>query len=108
MADDCKDDSGHLNYSPVIGAYVSTYDDVPPSVAITEALAEITDKDMTGLEPLQKATALDVDALDDLFRPTIAGAPRRGGQLEFTYYEYVVRVFSSGRIEIEPPDEDGE
>ena len=108
MTDDCTDESGNVTYSPVIGAYVGRYGDVPPSVAITEALTEITDEDMTDLDPLHEATALDVDALDDLFRPTLAGAPRRGGRMEFTYHEYAIRVFSSGRIEIEPLDEDVE
>lgn len=108
MADDYTDDSGKVTHSPAIGAYVSTYDDALPSVTITEALAEITDEDMTELDSLHEATALDVDALDDLFRPTLGGAPRRGCRMEFTYHEYAVRVLYSGRIKIEPLDEDAE
>ena len=106
MGEDCTDDSGNVTYSPAAEAYVATYDDTSPSVAIMNAVAEITDKDVIELESLHEATALDVDALDNLFQPTITGGPRKSGRVGFTYHEYEVRVFSFGRIEIEPLDED--
>ena len=106
MGDDCTDDSENVTYSPAVEAYVTTYDDTSPSVAIMDAVAEITDNEVTELESLQEATALDADALDNLFQPTIAGAQRESGRVEFTYFRYAVRVFSFGRIEIEPLDED--
>ena len=73
-----------------------------------DAVAEITDKDVIELESLHETTALDVDALDNLFQPTIAGVSRMDGRVEFTYHEYEVRVFSFGRIELKPLDEDAE
>ena len=106
MGDDCTDDSGNVTYSPAVEAYVATYDDTSPSVAIMDAVAEVTDKDVIELESLHEAIALDVDALDNLFRPTIAGVSRTGGHMEFSYHQCKVRVFSFGRIEIEQLDED--
>lgn len=108
MGDDCTDDSGNVTYSPAVEAYVATYDETSPSVAIMDAVAEITDKDVMELESLHEATALDADALDTLFRPTITRASRTGGRVEFTYHEYEARVFSFGRIELEPLDEDAD
>ena len=106
MRDNCTNDSGNVTYSPAIGAYVSTYAETAPSVAILKAVAAIRNAALTELDSLCEATGLDGDALDDLFQPTLAGAPRSDGRVEFTYAEYKVRVFAFGRIEIEPLDDD--
>ncbi|WP_368409356.1 HalOD1 output domain-containing protein [Halorussus gelatinilyticus] len=39
-----------------------------------------------------------------LFAPTPSGTARGFGRVVFTYCDHTVRVFSSGRIEIQPSD----
>lgn len=107
MTDDRVADSEHVTYSPAIEAYVCTYDD-SPSMALVEALEDITDADTTEFDTLHEAAGIEADALDDLFRPTIAGAPREGGRVEFVYHGYEVRIYCYGRIEIEPLADDAE
>lgn len=105
MKDDRSDDSGHIAYNPKIGTYVAEYDKLP-SVAIIEAISEITDTDVTELNSLGEVTPMDVEALDELFQPTFTGVPREEGRVELVYEGFEVRIFSFGRIEIEPLDED--
>lgn len=106
MTNDSTNGYDVVDYNPETGIYTTAYnyDENPPSVAIVEAMTEITGKDGMELDSLHEVTAIDIDALDEMFRPTVAGAPRGDGRLEFTYRQYEVAVFSFGRIEIEPID----
>ena len=108
MTEDSTNGDRTVKYNPRTGIYATSYgnDTNPPSVAIIEAFAEITDNDVTELDSLHEVTELDVEALDELFKPTVAGAPRGDGRVEFTYIDFQVSVFSFGRIEIEPTGED--
>lgn len=108
MADNYPQESGEVTYSPAIGAYVGTHDEEAPSVAIMETLAAIRDEDVTDLDPLPEAAAIDGEALDELFQPTHADDPRMSGRVEFAYEEYEIRVFCYRRIEIEPLNDDDE
>lgn len=106
MNDDCSNGSNQVTYNPKTGIYAAAYGEEPPSVVIIEAITEITEKGVTELDSLHQATEMDIDALDDLFRATVAGVPRKEGRIEFEYEDFEVRVFSFGRIEIEPLDDD--
>ncbi|MCU4753861.1 hypothetical protein OB919_18060 [Halobacteria archaeon AArc-curdl1] len=73
-------------------------DDEPLSVAIAEAVATVTDTNVTGLEPLHYA--IDVDALERLFEPRADGL-RDGGSVTFGYSECMVTVEADGTIAVE-------
>ena len=65
-----------------------------PSVAIAEAVAAVTNRNVTVLPPLQHA--LDADALDQLLR----SAEETFVRVSFEYADTVVTVRGDGRIEI--------
>lgn len=100
--------NGDLTYNTETGVYATDFncEKVPPSVAIIEAIAEITDTDTTDLDSLQKVTEVDVDGLDSLFVPPTGDVARGDGFLKFSYLGFHVTVFCFGRIEIQPLDED--
>lgn len=50
--------------------------------------------------------AVDLDALDALFRPRYDGTPRRGGTLTFVVHDYRITVRSDGHIRLEPRSEE--
>lgn len=107
MTEDSK--TGGIEYNADTGIYATSYDnDTPPSVAIIEAIAEITETNATKLDSLHEVTEIDVEALNELFKPTVAGAPRGKGRVEFTYLDFEVSIFSFGRIEIQPIDSGSE
>lgn len=106
MNDDCGDDTDHITYSPKSGVYSTAYEEEPPSVALIEAMMEITGKDMTELASLNESIGVDVDALDELFQSTNADDHEKDDRVEFVYENCKVLIFSFGRVEIEPLDED--
>lgn len=87
-----------------------TYPSEPPSVAVTLALVEATDKDVTDLDPLYDESSLNPDALDELFRPT-RGTVSRECRVTFTYHDFTITVESLGGVVVwssdreQPPDE---
>ena len=70
-------------------------DDEPLSVAIAEAVATVTETDVTVLDPLHYA--IDVDALERLFEPRADGL-RDGGSVTFGYSDCMVTVEADGTI----------
>lgn len=93
-----------VDADPATGTYRATYHypSQPPSTAVALALMEITDSEVTDLDPLHEAASVNVDALDDLFAPTMNGDAHEGC-VTFTYNEYTVMVKSHGRIVIQSP-----
>lgn len=91
------------------GTYRATYryPSQPPSIAVALAVMELTDSDVTDLEPLHDATSVNPDALDDLFAPTGRGGSRNAS-VRFTYHDYTVTVKSYGRILIEETSRAGD
>lgn len=74
----------------------------PLSVAVIEAISQVSGKGLRELDPLH--SAIDPDALDAIFRSR--GQPAINQNIEdltFHYEECKITVSSSGRIVIEPP-----
>lgn len=94
-----------IESEPEMGTYRATYDypDEPPSTAVPLALMELTGCAVTDLEPLQDATSVDMDALDELFSPTASGGVREA-TVTFDYHDYEVVVKGYGRIVIRETD----
>jgi len=70
------------------------------SVAVITAVASVTDREATEMEPL--SNVVDTDSLNQLFEPT-SRSPRTVGTVEFEYAGCLVRVSGDGRLEIVPP-----
>lgn len=75
--------------------------DLPPSIAVVEAVARSRNCDPRELESLDDI--VDTDALNALFTPRYDGSPRGSGSLSFPYEQRDVTVFSDGRIVVERP-----
>lgn len=102
---DSKSKREVVNFNPESGMYHVTYDypTEPPSIAVPRALAELTDRGVTDLDPLYDASNVDPDALDEMFRPTARG-DRRDVKVTFTYHDYEITVKHYGRIVLRPPE----
>lgn len=83
-------------YDPRTDTYVTTFDETPASVAVTEALADIKHCGPTELEPLYRS--VDPDALDRLVD---SGSSRLRVTIELDGFEVVVT--GDRRLEITPP-----
>lgn len=70
--------------------------DVPPSIAVVEAVAERDGVDASTLEPPLN-TVVDGDALDSLFAGRGEDA---NASVEFTYRGYVVAVDGDGAVTV--------
>jgi hypothetical protein len=70
------------------------------TVTLSLALAAVTELSPTELVP-RFADHVDPDALNRLFRPLPNGDLREGGPLHLTIEGRAVRVYNTGRIEIE-------
>lgn len=105
MANDTPTGWQTVEHSPETGCYSTTYDHNrnPASVAVFAAMLRLLESDVDDLDRLGEATAIEPEALDALFAPTPSGA-RGSGRVVFVYLDHTVRVFSSGRIEIQPSD----
>ena len=93
-----------VEYDPDTGTYRATYayPSEPPSVAVPSALMEVTDSDVTDLDPLYDAASVDPDALDELFRPTPSGG-HPDCRVTFQYHDYGISIRNYGRIVIRAP-----
>jgi hypothetical protein len=60
-----------------------------PSVAVVEAVSDVTGRDVTDLESLEHV--VDTDALDSLFAPRANGHPRTG-RFSFQYEGFDVSI----------------
>ena len=69
--------------------------DERPSTAVVRAVAAATDREPTGLEPLQNH--VDVDALDALLR-----SGKTTLEMSFTYVGAHVSIDNAGTIEVRP------
>ncbi|GAB7018494.1 HalOD1 output domain-containing protein [Halostagnicola bangensis] len=85
------------------GVYRAEYDSSrnQPSLAIVAAIAAADQRDPHELTPLH--SAIDTDALDELFSPT-ANEGQRNGYLSFPYEGFEVTVSSEGVIEAKPTE----
>ena len=85
------------------GVYRAEYDSScdQPSLAIVAAIAAADHRNPYELPPLH--SAIDTDALDDLFSPTATDG-QRNGRLSFPYEGFDVTVFSEGVIEAKPAE----
>lgn len=65
---------------------------------VVEAVADAEGVDPLDLEPL--STAVDVDALESLFRPqlTVGSVPDPQSEVRFEYHGYEVRFSAIGRV----------
>lgn len=87
-------------YDPASKTYRVSFDgaeSAPPSVALVDAMAAVTDTDPTALDPLYES--VDPDALDDLFGR--AGTDAFDGRVTFTYCDREVTIDGSGEIVID-------
>ncbi|SNZ17004.1 hypothetical protein SAMN06269185_2846 [Natronoarchaeum philippinense] len=74
-------------------------EDAPPSVAVIEAVASISDRDPIELDPLHGY--VDPDALDAIFERDDANPVI--GRVSFRFEEHLVVVNSAGEILVYPP-----
>jgi len=95
-----------LEYRPETGTYRTSFshDSRPPSRAVVETVAEISDVDVEALDHLFEV--VDPEALDDLFVPTAKGGHRGDGEVSFDYCGYEVSVRSYGVITVRPAGDD--
>lgn len=89
---------------PEAGTYRATYGypDMPPSIAVPLALMQVTETELTNLDPMYDAASVNPDALDELFEPTVNGA-EDDCRVTFSYHDYTITVKSYGRIVIRTP-----
>ncbi|WP_255170742.1 HalOD1 output domain-containing protein [Natrononativus amylolyticus] len=81
----------------------SSSTETPPSQAIIEAIAAHEGIDATDVEPPEYAplyTAVNPEALDELFEPTQRSGDRVGGRVTLEYEGYEVVVHSDGSVEL--------
>lgn len=82
--------------------YVVQYDrldDEPLSVTVASAVASVTGRDVTELEPLHYT--INTDALERLFEPRPNGL-RTGGTVTFEYHDCTVTITADGEITVDP------
>lgn len=93
-----------VEYDPETDTYRATYayPSEPPSLAVPLALMEVTDSDVTDLDPLYDVASVDPDALDELFRPT-PSRTRPDCRVTFRYHDFTVTIKNYGRIVIRTP-----
>ena len=77
-------------------------DDMTPTEAVVDAIAEVHDCEPTDLPPLNDV--LDSEALDGLFTDTPGGHTRRDGHLQFRYCDCTVIVLGSGKVVVDAND----
>ncbi|WP_137286036.1 HalOD1 output domain-containing protein [Halorussus salinisoli] len=100
-------DSARVEYDAEADLYEATYDAAtPPSVAIPTAMEQITGTAMAKLDPTYEV--LDLEALDDLFRPMAGGLADRSGRMSFNHRNHRITVFSDGLLTIRPLDGNSE
>jgi len=102
MTRDAQDPHDAVEYRPETGTYRVTFSEEsePPSTVLIEAIETIADQDFHEFDPLY--TALEPNALDELFRSTRTRPRPTEGRVQFTYQGYEVTVRSAGVVEIRP------
>ncbi|USZ73171.1 HalOD1 output domain-containing protein [Natronosalvus halobius] len=97
-----------IYYDDRRGTYHAWYDGgtyEPVTTAVLMAVSAALEADIETLEPL--ATAVDPEALDDLFIRSARSQPRSPGRtnalvVSFEYAECGIRIHESGEIVIDP------
>lgn len=105
MTDDSEPCLGSVEHDPTTGEYYTNHagEDAPPSAVVPNAIAEITDRRVESLRPLQQV--VDPEALDHVF----AGSAVDDSEeidVSFTYVGFEVSVSSSGVIVLEPVEDE--
>jgi hypothetical protein len=86
------------------GVTVRTIDpDGSPSVAVVQAVSDLTGRGVTELESLERV--VDTDALDSLFAPRSNGEPRTG-RFSFEYEGFAVSVSFDDAVTVRIHDHD--
>lgn len=89
-----------------MGAFDHTNAEQPVSTAIIEAVAENSTAEPAELPPLYES--VNVDAIEELFQPTLHGDGRTG-TVEFRYHRCNVTVEfdlgTTGTVHVEPTDD---
>lgn len=89
-----------VEYDPERDLYAGTFDtsETEPSMAVVEAVSEVSHSDPMDLEPLYRS--VDTDALDSI----VANANGSAVSVSFEVREFDVSVHGDGTIEIRPPE----
>jgi hypothetical protein len=94
-------DTEGLEYDHTSNSYRITFDwrSADPSEAVIHAVAAVSDRDATELEPLY--AAVEPDALDRLVT-SMASVSSTGGSVAFTFEGHQVHLTSDGLVSIAP------
>lgn len=79
-------------------------DGAPVSMAIVEAMSEITGEDPLAMPPLADSVGIDVEALDRLYQPTRPGVGLESSSVVCRYLGHRITISSDGSMEIRPKD----
>lgn len=94
--------NGTTGYDPDRETYHAGFDwpgTKPPSIALVEAMAAVTDADPMNLDSLYET--IDPDALDDLFGHRPFGSSGFDGSVTFAFCGHEVSIHASGEIVID-------
>ena len=75
-----------------------------PAIAVIEAVAERTGRDISALDPLYER--IDPDALDELFARRPDGVPPEDVELSWRYEGHEVTIRSDGMLSVQPIEDD--
>ena len=78
----------------------SAADSSPPSIQVVMAVADAAGRSQGELPPLHEA--IDPEALDRLFAPTVSEERRTRGRVVFEYAGYEIEVDGSGGVTVRP------
>lgn len=89
-----------VEYEPERDRYAGSFDtsETEPSMAVVEAIADVTHSDPMDLAPLHRS--VETDALDSL----VSDADDPTLSVSFEVEEFTVTVHGDGTIEIRPPE----
>lgn len=100
MTDANKPSGVGVEYDPDRDLYAGSFDssETEPSMAVVEAVAEVSHSDPMDLEPLYRS--VDTDALDSI----VTYADGSGVSVSFEVETFDVSVYGDGTIEVRPPE----
>lgn len=99
MTDEHEGISGNETVSDADDQCDWTHPD-PICVRVVDAVVETLGIDTSEIDPLYEH--VDPDSLNDLFRKSPSGHPRRDGYVEFQMEGHLVTISSDGEIEVRP------
>lgn len=83
-------------------AYATDVSGEPPVVAIVRAVAAVSNRDPTEMDPVHRV--VDIDALNTLCTPSTKKRDRDEVAVTFVYNGHRVRVSDSGIVSIAPTE----